>query len=151
MIFQEETIDDVLAGEYKALFEKHYHEIAWQPDAIPLKPDYEMYGKLNKLGIVVNYAVREEGKLLGYAVWIVKTHMHYTTTLFAKNDILYIDPDFRGSMLGIRLLQFCEEELKKRGVKVLSLHIKKVFDWGRVVERLGYENVETSYCKLIGD
>ena len=76
--------------------------------------------------------------------------MHYQDTLMAMNDIIYIAKEKRGSMTGIKLLEYSEKELKQFGVQTIGLHIKKVFDWGRVAERIGYECVESTYQKWIG-
>ena len=148
--YQQESYDDV-DEQWFAMFEKHYQEIAWKKDRIKLKPDYEKYKKMHDMGFIKIYTVRDEGQLLGYAIWFVMFNLHYSDTLKAMNDILYIDQAKRHGRLGINLIKYCETELKKLGAHTIGMHIKHSFDWGNMAERLGYEPVETLYEKWIGD
>ena len=132
------------------MFNAHYEEIAWNKDKIPLRPDLKKYAAMEATGMMKCYTAREYGKIIGYAVWFILHHMHYQDTLMAMNDIIYIAKEKRGSMTGIKLLEYSEKELKQFGVQTIGLHIKKVFDWGRVAERIGYECVESTYQKWIG-
>jgi len=133
------------------LFKKHYNEIAWNKDLIPLDPDWEKYIKMGELGFIKIYTARENGLLVGYAIWLVAPSMHYKTTKKALNDILYVDPDKRGGRTGINLIKYSEKMLKELGCKTIGMHIKEVFNWGNVAERLGYEKIESLYEKWVGD
>lgn len=150
MIYAEETLATALK-DMKPLLVKHWHEIAWRQDKIPLDPDYTRYQQLEILKYLRIYTARKEsGELIGYALWIVTTLSHYKQTLCAANDIVYVDEAHRGGV-GVRLLQFSETELKKLGVQVMSLHIKKVLDWSPLAGALGFEHTESNHHKWIGD
>jgi GNAT superfamily N-acetyltransferase len=147
--FQEEGFDAV-DEHFFDLFQQHYEEIAWRKDKIKLNPDMEKYKLLADQGLAKMYTARENGELIGYAIWFIVRHMHYKNTLKAMNDILYVAPEKRGGMLGVNLIRHCENELIRLGVHTIGMHIKKSLDWGYIAERMGFEPVETLYEKYVG-
>lgn len=149
MIYAQETMAQAWA-EMEPLFVKHYKEIAWHQDKIPLAPDCAAYAELEAKGIWKLYTARREGELVGYACWFVSTYLHYNTTRCAQNDVIYVDPSYRGKT-GMQLIRFSETELKKLGVQVLSLHIKECLNWGPLAQRVGFEHTEANWQKWIGD
>ena len=89
--------------------------------------------------------------MVGYFVIIARQHPHYKDHIFAANDIVYIDPDYRKGLAGYFLIKYAEKDLKKRGVSVLVVNTKVHKPFDAVLERLGFENVERIYSKYIGD
>lgn len=147
MKFSEEIITEELLEEVKPLLYKHWEEISHYKD-IPLDPDYTAYLFLQKTGAIKSYSVREnDGKLIGYAVYFLRHHVHYKKTLYAIQDIVFIDPERRGS--GLFLIKFCDEELKKIGVNIVMHHIKIKHDWSKALERLGYERQDIILTKRL--
>lgn len=150
MKYQVECFDDVI-GEIKPLLEKHWQEIAMYKDRINLNPDYGKYKSMEDIGALHIVTVREDSnKLIGYFISMVIPNIHYKDNLFAVNDILYIDPSYRGKSVGIKMFKFAEQELRNLGVDVITLHSKTYMDLGKLVGRLGYEHVENNYAKYIG-
>jgi len=49
------------------------------------------------------------------------------------------------------LRDYAESELKREGVKVITLHIKCDHDWHKLAEHWGYEWTERNMQKWIGD
>jgi hypothetical protein len=139
-----------LKPELTHLIQRHYEEIAWKRDKIPLDVDWERYGELERAGVVHFYTARMDGILIGYSCYIVNRHLHYKTTLFAQNDVLYIDKPYRGRK-GAGFIRWCEEQLKALGVQVHGLHIKKWFDWSPLALRMGFEHMDGIYMKWIGN
>jgi L-amino acid N-acyltransferase YncA len=149
MRLAQELFVDVYAEAIPLLI-AHYEEIAWNKDKIQLDPDLERYKMLERQGKLKIYTLRnDEGRLVGYAAWLVLAHLHYKSTLCAANDVIYVAPAARG-IAGTRLLKFSEAELRKLGVQVLGLHIKTVLNWGPLAECLKYERTESNYHKWIG-
>lgn len=149
MIYAQETMAQAQA-EMEPLFAQHWEEIAWRKDKIALAPNYAAYAELERKSVLKIYTARKEGELIGYACWFVSPLLHYSTTLCATNDIVYVNPRYRGGT-GMRLVRFSEAELKKLGVQVLGLHIKDCLNWGPLAERIGYERTEANWHKWIGD
>ena len=126
MIFLEEKISDTLE-EVKPLLQKHWEE-SERYYGFSLDPDYELYLRLEREGLTKSYAARIENKIVGYAVFFVQYSHHYKTVLMAKQDIIFIDKCFRGRG---EFSQWCGEQLKNIGVKVIVYNIKahnKSFD-----------------------
>jgi len=150
MIFARETLTEFLL-EGLPLLNAHYKEIAWRQDKIVLEPDFNRYLRIEEAGqLVVHTARTEEGLLKGYAIWLITPHLHYKSVLTAVNDIVYLAPEERGG-IGGPFLTYAEAELKKLKVQLVSLHIKKMLDWSPLAPRLGFENVESTHLKWIGD
>lgn len=145
--FQREKAD-TLIEEIKPLLDLHWNEISHYPD-IPLDPDYEKYIEIEKTGTLRCFTVRLDNKLIGYVIYFVCENLHYKSSLQAVQDILFIQPDQRGILLGMKLLKFANDELRNEGVQVDYQHIKAKHNFGPMLERLGYELVDLIYAKRL--
>jgi GNAT superfamily N-acetyltransferase len=134
---------------------KHWDEVGVHKDDVPLAIDWERYHKLEKDGILRLMAARRAEKLVGYASFLVLPHLHYSTTLHAMNDAIYVDPSVRG--IGIKLIRAAEKLLaelaRPRPVRILyhaKLHVEEERGTlARVFEALGYKAFETSHDKVV--
>jgi GNAT superfamily N-acetyltransferase len=148
VVFALEPLTPELGQETMPLLEAHWREIAHDL-TIPLSPDWERYYALQAAGSIRVYTARREGEIIGYAVFIVNRNLHYSTSLQAVQDILFIREDLRRGTLGTRLIKFSEEQLKAEGVQVVVHHIKSKHNWSPLIERLGYSLVDLIYLKRI--
>ena len=140
---------ETLVIDAMPLLEKHWAELASYKD-IPLELDLAQYAKAEEMGILRIYAIRRKSVLIGYAVSILSRHAHYRSSLQAKEDVIYVDPAHRGGLLGFRLVRFCDEQLRLEGVQVVHHHVKLTHPTlGHLLERMGYEAVETLYSKRL--
>lgn len=146
---QQETFGNVL-DEIRPLLVRHWREISAYPD-IPLNVDEEKYETIESIGNLRIYTVRLEGKLIGYAVFFLGHHIHYSGSFQATEDVVYVDPDFRLGSIGVRLLQFSDSKLKEEGVQVVHHHVKLGHPvLGLILQKkLGYVPVETIYSKRL--
>jgi GNAT superfamily N-acetyltransferase len=144
-----ETLNDV-REEIQALLELHWQEIAVYQD-IPLAPLWTSYEALDKSKNMIVYTVRaEEEKLVGYAVFFIRNHLHYKDHLFALNDIIWVHPDYRDGKIGSNLGEFWENDLKSRGVHVVHVNVKTAHPaLGLVLRRKKYQAVEMGYQKRL--
>lgn len=133
------------------LLRQHYEEIAWKRDKIALLPDIERYDAMDVAGKLRVFTARQEGTLIGYAVYILSNALHYKQTSVATNDVVFLQASQRGKMAGIRLMKFADAALKMDGVQVIILHIKTAANWGRMAELMGYEHTEAIYQRWLGD
>jgi len=151
MTFQEEHADVVIQEGFQ-LFKDHWKEIALYQDKIELSPDYTRYRHLyDKDELHVVTARDEYGRIVGYLVSLLQKGLHYKNTLWAYNDILYVCPEYRKGTTGIKLLKFAEKALKEIGVDVIVVRVKTQHNFGKVLERMGYENTELSFTKHVGE
>jgi hypothetical protein len=147
MKFQTEKISVSLLEEAKPLLEKHWREIAYFKD-IELNPDYYKYLKLQELDSIKAFICRDdEGLMIGYATFIIQPMLHYKQILSAIEDILYIHPEQR--RIGGFFIKYCDEQLDKLGVQLVSHHIKLAHDWSRGLERMGYVKTEFNMVKRL--
>ena len=134
--------------ELKGILPEHYDELCVTKD-FPLMPDYEAYGKLYVNDMLRCITVREDGELIGYAVFIVNPHLHYKTCRTAFEDIYFLKKEYRKGRVGIRLFQFAEDVLKKDGVHRVIMHTKIHLDNSRLFEYLGYKMTDKLYTKIL--
>jgi GNAT superfamily N-acetyltransferase len=147
--YKEESYDNVI-GEIKPLLDLHYEEIANNKDVIKLNPDYAMYKKLCDAGVMRIITARDDSKLIGYCICLIKYHLHYKDSLTALNDIFYISKDYRKGLIGVKLFIKTEEILKKYGVQRVIMNTKMHHDVGAIFDRLGYKETERVFTKIIG-
>jgi GNAT superfamily N-acetyltransferase len=147
--YKEETYEQVI-DEIKPLLENHYEEIALDKDVIKLNPDYDMYKKLCNSKSMRIITARDDGKLVGYLIALIKYHLHYKDSLTAIDDIFYVDKSYRKGLTGVKLFIKTEEILKKYGVQRVVLNTKLHHDVGAIFDRLGYKETERVFTKIIG-
>lgn len=151
MQYAQEKYDDVI-DEIKPLLELHYNEIAKYKD-IPLEPDWSCYKAMESLGVLKIFTCRActeelgKGELVGYGIYFVKKHLHYTSALIANQDILFLRKDHRGK--GMRFINWCDEQLKAMGVTMTIQHVKATHNFGPMLERLNYELMDLIYTRRL--
>lgn len=145
MKFQRELAQDVYE-EMLPLFELHWQEVAHYKD-IELNPDKEKYFKLEEMNALRVYTIRENDALIGYGVYFMKENPHYKQSKQAVEDIIFIRKDKRGQ--GREFISWCDNQLKSEGVQVVYHHVKAAHNWGKILERQGYELIDLIYGKRL--
>lgn len=132
------------------LLRLHWEEIAHYKD-IPLEVDWQAYANADKNNALRIYSTRESDgtELTGYAVFFIKENPHYKSSKQAVQDVVFIRKDKRGH--GKEFLSWCESNLKAEGVEVVMHHIKAAHNWGKMLERMGYELVDLIYAKRLSE
>ena len=146
--YQRERAQD-LWPEIMPLLLAHKEEIAHYPD-IALEPDIQAYNGIEDSGLLRCYTARRVERLIGYAVYFVRTSLHAQDSLQALMDVLYVRPDARRGGVGVGLIQFCEAALKAEGVQVIFPHLHVSHpETIALFERLGYERVDVILGKRL--
>jgi len=172
--FAREPLTDALWAEAFPLLREHWREVAAFPD-IPLEPDRERYAVLEANGALACFTAREahdgmwtmhhsdktgehsttplSPPLVGYALYVVAPNLHYSSSLQAVQDVIYLDPSMRGTGVGYRFIKYCDEQLTTMGVQVVMQHLKAKLDakmgFSRLLERQGYELTDLVYAKRL--
>lgn len=139
-----------IAHELPPLFERHWQELALNKDTIELQPDWQRYYGMDFLGVLKVMTARSGDMLVGYIFNLITTHLHYRTTLCAEIEMFWLDPSYRGGTFALRWFKDNEAELKRLGVKLVSVGVKNHYLSGRVgsiFRRMGYKPVETIWGK----
>ncbi len=148
MRFLREELTPELFEEMLPLFYKHWREIAHYQD-IELNPDINFYESANRIGMLRIFTAREQEKLCGYCVYLVKQNPHYKDSKQASQDILFMDPEMRGNMQGFKFIRWCDTQLSVEGVQAVYQHVKTKHNFGPALERMGYELVDLIYAKRL--
>lgn len=149
MKFQREAISHGLIDEMKPILERHYKEIAAFQD-IPLSPDYEKYIEIARSGSARAFTCREEDdQLIGYAIFFVNPNLHYSTSLQAVQDVIYIEKSQRGAGVGKEFISFCDDQLREGGCQVVYHHVKDKHNFGQMLEKIGYSLVDHIYARRL--
>ena len=148
LTFQRERALD-LWEEIMPLLIKHKDEICHYKDFV-LNPDVESYNHLEENGIIRCYTARLNGDLIGYCVFVLKHNLHYRDSFQAMQDVLFILPEHRGSRAGVKLIRFCEEQLRAEGVQAvfqyLNVSTPKTISLFR---KMGYEEINVIMGKRL--
>jgi GNAT superfamily N-acetyltransferase len=145
--YQRESAATVVQ-EIVPLLYLHWQEIAHYKD-IPLDPDTDAYLALDGAGALRVYTARADGQLIGYCIYFVRPNIHYRTSLQAVQDVLFLLPEHRKGRVGFGLIHFADEQLRAEGVQAAYQHVKKSHDFGPLLERMGYEHVDTIYGRRL--
>lgn len=146
--FQQEPLTLELKEELADLLHMHWEEIA-KHKTFPLLPAWDRYFAMHEAGVLVTFTARCDGKLIGYNVFMVIPHLHYSTMLTAMQDILFIHPEHRRGSLGARLIKHADQELQSQGVNVVMHHMKASHNFAPLLERQGYELMDLIYTKRL--
>jgi hypothetical protein len=148
--YQVETYEQVVS-DIQELIKLHYEEIALNKQDIPLDPDWKRYKMLSDNNMLFVITARDNGTLVGYSVFFITQHMHYNSTKMASNDVLYLLPEYRKGMTGIKLIKASELELNKINVTKVLWHIKFHKDFRNILYRMGYKDEDAIVGKILKD
>lgn len=146
MDFYEERMID-LKPELEVLIQANHDESGLYKD-MELTPMWEAYYAMDDMGMFQAFTMREEGKLVGYSLFMSSPHMHYSATEWALNDVVYVDPEYRGANT-VDFFNFVEDELTVRGVDVITYHMKALKPFEKLMGALGFKHAENTYTKRI--
>lgn len=146
--YQRESFDEVLP-EALPLLEAHWQELNNTPGE-PLNVNLALYQQADANGGLRIFTARNEGKLVGYSAVFVHQGMHCSHQKQATQDVFYVTPEYRGGMLGTRLIRIAEECLEGEDVQLAYNHANvKNMLLGRLLEALGYEPVSVVYQRRL--
>lgn len=135
-----------LKTEVMPLLLDHWRELG-QRD-LTFDPDWHRMGLAERAGQFVVYTARNGvRKLLGYAAFAVHQHLHYRGTTVAYNDVVWLHPDSRRGLAGVRLLRHCEAALKDKGVEKIYYQTKKETNLDALLGWIGYTKTGSVYAR----
>lgn len=148
--FKLESYDEII-DELVALSEDHWKEVEWGQDNLTLNPNLDVYESANASHNLYMYSVRnEEEELVGYATFWIYDHPHHRDNLFAVNDLLYLLPECRHTGYSQNFIYFCEQDLKNKGVSVITYSMKTKHRFEDLMYSSGYEHTECVFSKFVG-
>lgn len=146
MRFQREPLTIELLHEALPLFHAHHKEVGIFQD-IQLQPDFGTYIAMEGAGRLRFFTARhaETGELCGYSTFIVMQSIHSKQLKHASQDLIFIKADRRG--FGNQFIAWITEELRKEGCGVVYQTAKASHNFGKILERQGYQLVDLVYAR----
>lgn len=130
-------------GEYYAdparekLWWEHYEFLAQAHDhKMPMSPDIAQYQALAASGQLEVVTARESGELVGYSLFLVRRHLHYSA-LVAFEDAYFLTPRLHRGGNGRRLIAFTLDRVWARGAQRAYFMTKEFASIATLLRRLG--------------
>ena len=137
------------------LWNMHWEEVALNKNCIPLNIDEEVFDNLDKQNSLHILLVKDDDKVVGYYIAILRKHLHYAHSLTAFTDAYYLHPNYRKGFNGVNLFKYAEKTLKEAGVERIIMQTKlnrennKKLDKGIIFKKLGFIKAEVVYTKTL--
>jgi GNAT superfamily N-acetyltransferase len=113
-----------------------------------LDPDYQKYEACCDAGVLLSVIAEDDGLCVGYGVFFVTDSIHSGERV-AKNDTIYILPEYRKGGAGADLIKFCESESKSMGAVLMFLELPSTRPMTVLSRRLGYANITQTFRKTL--
>lgn len=148
--YSKELASPELEQEIRPLAARHNAEIGGIMDQLPVKPNLATYMAMEAHGLLRLYTMRDEaGVLVGYCICAFIDHPQYQGHKFAAHEALYVEPAHRVGRNSIRLMDFCDQQLKADGAVFVTQHVMRALDYSPILLRMGYSLTETIYAKQL--
>ena len=144
--FAQELLTDELVDQMIPLWMDHYEEITYYKD-IKLSPAIEIYQAAQKQGSLKIYTARHKEKLVGYEVFFIYKHPHYSDVKEAVQDVLFLDQNMRHGSIGYRFMKWADEQLEHEGAAVIFRCVSNKHDYSSLLKRMGFVAHDTVYSR----
>lgn len=129
------------------LLELHWEESAKNKGLMVLNPDKERYKAIDKTGKLLGIYAYVGSELAGYSVNFVDNHLHYKDLIVCSNDVLFLDPAYRATPLGLRLMRKTEQFAKQRGARLMLWHAKENSPLDLILQRMKFNVQDIIYSR----
>lgn len=128
------------------LIDEHWEEVASKDGGRQLNIDWDMFRLLEKIGNLVTIVAREDGEVVGYAVFVISKQLHAKDMLIAENDALFLKKEHRKGRAGIILIKESQRILGEMYKNIMvAWHVKPKLDFSNILIKLGYGKLDTIY------
>jgi L-amino acid N-acyltransferase YncA len=132
------------------LWPEHYTEIAVDKDRMPMRPDVATYQALDAAGRLQIVVARDDGRMVGYVLSVIRPHLHYADVLCGYEDAYFLTQSRRRGMVGVKLLREAVRYMQSVGVQKAFFMTKVSLNMGPIFERMGFTMTDVVYSKWIG-
>lgn len=131
------------------LLQAHRDELTTNKELMVLKPDVPKYLALEAAGCLISLALYDGDKIVGYSVNIVTRNLHYADLVYMHNDIIFLDRDYRGGRMGLKLITDTEEAARAEGSKIMLFHAKQNTPFEAILRKMGYGVQDIMFSKVL--
>ncbi len=145
----EEIKFEYALGLVEEYCKKHW-DTDWRKATDKFSLNKEAYIQLNEQGMLKTFvAFHEEYEPIGYCNVVVSPGMH-TEAPVAIVDAFFVEEEYRGKGVAQKLLERAGEACKDLGVIAMNIGFRAGDDKdSKLIERMGFEHVETTYSKIL--
>ena len=136
------------AYELKDLFEQHWDEVYGHTNR-KANIMLDLYGKLEDAGVAFGLWAYYDMAIVGHSINFLAPNIHSAGYISCNNDALYINPLFRDTPLGLRLIKKTEQRAKEKGADMMCWNAPMNTNLIKILPRLKYEPVEQVFIKEI--
>ncbi len=136
---------DVVAEEIEQNLERHYEDADFRDDYGRPDIDWEAYASLSLMGKCGVVTAREDGQLIGYAVFVIGNDLNHKSQIVASNTGFFIHKSHRGKIVD-KFLNEAERFLKGYGV-TKTTYMLTDNRLGRLLRRKGFNSKFTIWSK----
>ena len=111
--------------------------------------DKEVMLLLEEQGSLRCFTVRDDGKAVGYAIYVLETNVMEKTRFVARDVGLYLAKSHRGGITVVRLLKYAETSMIPDGVVDIYQNIPADSPVGALLEKMGYDRIEEVFRKRL--
>jgi hypothetical protein len=113
----------------------------------PVDVRWDRIRELERMGRYVIFAAVGADGGLAASLWLYFTPSLNNGTLTVTDDMLYVEPEVRSSLLAVGLCRYAEAVMFGLGARACSLQSFNVNKAGRLAKFLGYQKVADLYRK----
>lgn len=113
-----------------------------------IEPDSDQYQALANAGALTLITLRDEGKLIGYAIGILYRSLHHRKILCGFGDSMYIEPLYRFNYAALMAERF-EAELAAAGADIIGWPAHKNSSLYGFLKSRGYVGDDVVMEKLL--
>ncbi|MHA2063790.1 MAG: GNAT family N-acetyltransferase [Candidatus Thorarchaeota archaeon] len=136
--------------ELLPLIEANWKEMTFD-ERVAIDLDWDVYEILVGANQLLFVSAREEGELVGYAIYtIMPKLLHHRGLSAAESDVFFLHPEHRKGSAAIKMIKYAEDVLQQIGVDIVFNSVKLAErDIGKILERMGHTPLEREYYKWL--
>ena len=128
--------------ELEPLYRQHYKEMTDRLEGLGIfssvyNPRLDTYSHASKVGGLLTFVLRFQGKAVGYSNVYLANDMH-NQDLIAQEDTIYVTPSHRNGV-GRELVKHILRELESRGVKRALVSAATDLRVAKIWKRMGFK------------
>lgn len=144
--YQQEFLESCIP-DVSDLADRDWLEVQHNAKSVKLDLDWDTYRLLEEQGSLYIFTCRDEEVLVGYFTALVVPNLHSKGQFRVMNDAIFLDKPYRKGFAGVRLIKFAESCIKQDGYSTLMINTTEHNPIDKLMDRLGYAKVVTSFEK----
>ncbi len=146
-----EDIKNMIELGHKVYVESRFSHLGY--DITKIKHGLEAFILLHAKGShLALLAENAEGRIVGAFLGAIEEYF-FTTNKSANSILIWVDPDYRGSSIAIKLIDVFKQWAVKKGAKEINMVVSsgvRIGSTDRFIRRLGFVQSGGNYSMTVG-